>query len=111
MAHRVTLIPGDGIGPEIAAASRRALEATGVEFDWDVQGANRFDFRAAKLTTLLAAEQVLVTSVEVTDDGSLTVFLSGGLRIEAPCGESGSEDWRFFRPHRDEGHVVMPPEG
>ena len=39
MAHRVTLIPGDGIGPEIAAASRRALEATGVEFDWDVQPA------------------------------------------------------------------------
>jgi len=37
--HRVTLIPGDGIGPEIAAATRRALEATGVAFDWDVQAA------------------------------------------------------------------------
>ncbi|NGY58914.1 hypothetical protein G7043_08240 [Lentzea sp. NEAU-D13] len=80
------------------------------KFDWDVQGANRFDVRAAKLTTLLAAEQILVTSVEVTGEGSLTVFLSGGLRIEAPRGDSGSEDWRFFRPHRDEDHVVMPPE-
>lgn len=35
--HRVTLIPGDGIGPEVIEAARRALEATGVRFDWDVQ--------------------------------------------------------------------------
>jgi len=39
MTHRVTLIPGDGIGPELSAATRRVLEATGVEFDWDVQRA------------------------------------------------------------------------
>jgi isocitrate dehydrogenase (NAD+) len=39
MAHRVTFIPGDGTGPEIAEATRRVLEATGAEFDWDVQQA------------------------------------------------------------------------
>ncbi|MHB9092232.1 MAG: isocitrate/isopropylmalate family dehydrogenase, partial [Chloroflexota bacterium] len=39
MAYDVTLIPGDGIGPEIAAAARRVLEATGIEFNWDVQEA------------------------------------------------------------------------
>jgi isocitrate dehydrogenase (NAD+) len=39
MAHRVTLIPGDGTGPEIAEATRRVLEATGAEFEWDVQQA------------------------------------------------------------------------
>jgi isocitrate dehydrogenase (NAD+) len=37
MAHRVTLIPGDGIGPELTEATRRVIEATGVEFDWDLQ--------------------------------------------------------------------------
>ena len=37
MTHRVTLIGGDGIGPELCDAARRALEATGVPFDWDVQ--------------------------------------------------------------------------
>jgi isocitrate dehydrogenase (NAD+) len=37
--HAVTLIPGDGVGPEITEATVRALEATGVEFDWDVQQA------------------------------------------------------------------------
>jgi isocitrate dehydrogenase (NAD+) len=35
MAHRVTLIPGDGIGPELAEATRRVLDATGVEFEWE----------------------------------------------------------------------------
>jgi len=39
MAHAVTLIPGDGTGPELTEATRRVLEATGVEFRWDVQPA------------------------------------------------------------------------
>jgi isocitrate dehydrogenase (NAD+) len=39
MAHRVTLIPGDGTGPEIAEATRRVLEATGADLEWDIQQA------------------------------------------------------------------------
>ncbi|HEY3992423.1 MAG TPA: isocitrate/isopropylmalate dehydrogenase family protein [Ktedonobacteraceae bacterium] len=39
MAHTVTLISGDGTGPEITEATRRVLEATGLEFIWDVQAA------------------------------------------------------------------------
>ena len=39
MGHHVTLIPGDGIGPEVAEAARRVIDATGVEIDWDVQDA------------------------------------------------------------------------
>jgi len=35
MKHKVTFIPGDGIGPEVAEATRRVLEATGVKFQWD----------------------------------------------------------------------------
>jgi isocitrate dehydrogenase (NAD+) len=34
MSHRVVLIPGDGIGPEVADAARRVLEATGVGIEW-----------------------------------------------------------------------------
>ncbi|HEY6951034.1 MAG TPA: isocitrate/isopropylmalate family dehydrogenase [Bacteroidota bacterium] len=37
--HRVTLISGDGIGPSIAEASRRVIEATGVRIDWDIHEA------------------------------------------------------------------------
>ncbi|HZO73567.1 MAG TPA: isocitrate/isopropylmalate dehydrogenase family protein [Ktedonobacteraceae bacterium] len=39
MPHAVTLIPGDGTGPEITVATRRVLEATGVQFEWDVRQA------------------------------------------------------------------------
>lgn len=35
--YHVTLIPGDGVGPEIAEATRLCLDATGVKIDWDVQ--------------------------------------------------------------------------
>ena len=34
--QKVTLIPGDGIGPELAEATRRVLDASGVKFDWEV---------------------------------------------------------------------------
>ena len=39
MAQSVTLIPGDGTGPEIAQAARRAIDATGVKIDWEVLNA------------------------------------------------------------------------
>src|SRR5437870_4971448 len=35
MKHRVTLIPGEGIGPEVSTATRRILEASGVEIAWE----------------------------------------------------------------------------
>lgn len=35
MAYKVTLIPGDGIGPEVSRAAKKCLEATGVVFDWE----------------------------------------------------------------------------
>ena len=35
MRHKVTLIPGEGIGPEVAAAVRRILHAAGVQIDWE----------------------------------------------------------------------------
>lgn len=39
MAYEVTLITGDGVGPELAAAARQCVDATGVAIDWDVQEA------------------------------------------------------------------------
>src|ERR671932_1143691 len=45
MAHTVTIIPGDGTGPELIEATRRVLEATGVEFDWDEHPAGEDAYR------------------------------------------------------------------
>lgn len=45
MAHDVTFIPGDGTGPELTEATRRVLEATGVEFNWDRHEAGIDEYR------------------------------------------------------------------
>ena len=39
MAYTVTLIPGDGIGPDVTTAARRVIDATGVDIDWEIQEA------------------------------------------------------------------------
>ena len=39
MTYRVTLIPGDGIGPEVSEAARRVIDATGVPIEWEVREA------------------------------------------------------------------------
>jgi len=36
MAYKITLIPGDGIGPEVTEAAKRVLEATGISFNWEL---------------------------------------------------------------------------
>ena len=80
MAHRVTLIPGDGIGPELTEATRRVLEATGVEFDWDVQhaGADVMDEHGGNPLP----EQVLDSIREngVALKGPITTPVGGGFR-------------------------------
>src|SRR5688572_26677512 len=45
MAYDVTFIPGDGTGPELAEATRRVLEATGIEFSWDEHPAGEDVYR------------------------------------------------------------------
>jgi isocitrate dehydrogenase (NAD+) len=35
MRHKVTLIAGEGIGPEVAAATRRVIDAAGVQIEWE----------------------------------------------------------------------------
>ena len=39
LAYKITLIPGDGVGPEQTAAAKRVIEATGVKIDWEVHDA------------------------------------------------------------------------
>jgi isocitrate dehydrogenase (NAD+) len=77
--HRVTFIPGDGTGPEIAEATRRVLEATGVSFDWDVQHAG-VDVMEEYGTPL--PDQVLesIRSTKVAIKGPITTPVGTGFR-------------------------------
>ncbi len=80
MAHEVTLIPGDGTGPELTEATRRVLEATGAEFEWDVQQAgadvmDQFDGNPLPEQTL---ESIRRTGVAIK--GPITTPVGGGFR-------------------------------
>jgi len=79
MAYRVTCIPGDGTGPELVAAARRVLEATGVAFEWDVQeaGAGVIDRYGTPLP-----EQVLesIRANKVALKGPITTPIGTGFR-------------------------------
>jgi isocitrate dehydrogenase (NAD+) len=80
MAHRVTLIPGDGIGPELTDATRRVLEATGVEFDWDVQhaGADVMDQHGGNPLPEQVLDSIRANGVALK--GPITTPVGGGFR-------------------------------
>ena len=70
LTHKIVLIPGDGIGPEVAEATRRVLEATGVSFEWNIQEAGQA--MLAKYGTPLPDS---VTNVCVRYTGEKTLVL------------------------------------
>jgi len=78
-SHRVTLIPGDGIGPEITAAVLRVLEATGVALEWDEQlaGVTALEVTGSPLPEA-TVESVRSTGVALK--GPLTTPVGTGFR-------------------------------
>src|SRR5437667_11186735 len=79
MAHRITLIPGDGIGPEVALAARLVVQASGVDVEWDVQeaGAALLDREGTPLP-----ERVLraIESTRTALKGPITTPVGTGFR-------------------------------
>src|SRR5437870_8351546 len=80
VAHRVTLIPGDGTGPELTDATRRALSATGVEFEWDVReaGADVMEKYGGKPLPEEVLDAIRETGVALK--GPITTPVGGGFR-------------------------------
>lgn len=79
MAHKITLIPGDGIGPEVTEAARRCIEATGVKVEWDIAYAGE---EAQKKSQDLLPEATL-TSIKknkVALKGPVTTPIGTGFR-------------------------------
>src|SRR5438094_9687935 len=79
MSHRITLIPGDGTGPEIIEATRRVLEATGVDFDWDIQHAG-VDIMETAGTPLPDAVLESIRKNKVALKGPITTPVGTGFR-------------------------------
>jgi isocitrate dehydrogenase (NAD+) len=79
MAHRVTLIPGDGIGPELAEATTRVLDATGIGFEWEAVEAGESAIERYG-TPLPEAVLESVTRNKVALKGPITTPVGGGFR-------------------------------
>ncbi len=79
MPHAVTLIPGDGTGPEITEATRRVLEATGVQFEWDVRQAG-VEMLARQGTVLPDDVLESIKRTRVSLKGPITTPVGKGLR-------------------------------
>jgi isocitrate dehydrogenase (NAD+) len=80
VGHRVVLIPGDGTGPELSEATRRVLEATGVDFDWDVReaGADVMDQHGGNPLPPDVLDAIRETGVALK--GPITTPVGGGFR-------------------------------
>jgi len=108
---QVTLIPGDGIGPEVAEAARRIVDATGVKIDWDEQEAGAEVFKKGLAT---GVPDATIASIERT-----RCVLKGPLETPVGFGEKSAnvtlrklfETYANVRPVREMPGVPTPYSG
>src|SRR5580693_4437949 len=104
MAYKVTLIPGDGIGPEVTQAAVRVLEATGLKFEWEsfAAGAEAYE----KYKEYIPKE--LIESIEHTRvglKGPVTTPIGGGFASINVELRRKFELYANFRPIRNLPHI------
>src|SRR5436853_1502429 len=104
MSHKVTLIPGDGIGPEVTNAVVRILEATGIKFEWEtfVVGAEAYE----KYGEYIPKD--LIESIERTHvalKGPVTTPVGGGFPSINVALRKRFELYANFRPIRNLPHI------
>src|SRR5260370_10999199 len=107
MSHKVTLIPGDGIGPEVTRATVRILEATGVKFEWETfaVGAEAFEKSGEYIP------KDLIESLERTRvglKGPVTTPVGGGFPSINVALRKKFELYANFRPIRNFPHLPTP---
>ena len=79
MKHKVTIIPGDGIGPEVSLAAQRCINATGVEIDWHEKIAGQL---AKQKTGQLLPDETIesIKQDRVAIKGPIITPIAGGVR-------------------------------
>jgi isocitrate dehydrogenase (NAD+) len=104
MAYTVTLIPGDGIGPEVADATIRVLQATGLTFEWERYQAGAEAYEKYKEYI----PQALIDSIErnrVALKGPVTTPIAGGHPSINVALRKRFELYANFRPIRNLPHI------
>jgi isocitrate dehydrogenase (NAD+) len=104
MAHKITLIPGDGIGPEVTKATVRILEATGLKFEWETfaAGAEAFEKYHEYIPKELS-ESIERTRVGLK--GPVTTPVGGGFASINVTLRKQFELYSNFRPIRNLPHI------
>ena len=97
MTHKVTLIPGDGIGPEVTQAVVRILEATGVKWEWErfAAGAEAFEIHGEYIPAELYAS---IERNKVALKGPVTTPVGGGFKSINVTLRKKFELYANFRP-------------
>src|SRR5499433_405313 len=104
MTHKVTLIPGDGIGPEVMGAAVRILEASGAKFEWETvqAGAEAYEKSGEYIP------KDLIGSLERTKvglKGPVTTPVGGGFPSINVALRQKFELYANFRPIRNLPHI------
>lgn len=104
MAHKVTLIPGDGIGPEVVGAAVRILEATGVKFEWEsyAAGADAYEKYGEYIPKEL---NDAIERNKVALKGPITTPIGGGFASINVQLRKRFELYANFRPIRNLPHI------
>ncbi|MDR1195711.1 MAG: isocitrate/isopropylmalate dehydrogenase family protein [Endomicrobium sp.] len=79
MAHKITLIPGDGTGPEITEVAAKVVEATGVKIDWEIAHAG-IDIMEKEGTPLPQSTLDSIAKNKVALKGPITTPIGTGFR-------------------------------
>src|SRR6202165_301866 len=104
MSHKVTLIPGDGIGPEVTKATVRILEATGVKFEWETfaVGAEAYEKSGEYIPKDLSESR---ERTHVGLKGPVTTPVGGGFPSINVALRKKFELYANFRPIRNLPHI------
>jgi isocitrate dehydrogenase (NAD+) len=110
MSYKVTLIPGDGIGPEVSSAAKRCIEATGVKIEWEeaIAGQSAFD-KCGELLPQSTLDSIRKNKVALK--GPITTPIGKGFRSVNVAIRQALDLYACVRPARTYEGVKSPFKG
>ncbi len=110
MPYNITLIPGDGVGPQISEATKRVLEATGIKFNWEMAYAGA-DVMLKEGTPLPDSVLASIKKNKVAIKGPVTTPVGTGFRSVNVALRKALDLYACVRPCKTYPGVPSPFDG